>query len=215
MKILQKLIVLLVSALNTFQSANIECPNECNLDDKSLNPASRETTDACAHKLNEKCKRFAKTCAYQIQNCFPKLTDSIRMLKDWPKTQVFIYKAENNNPIDGWNFEFFRDPDCLGTLLSKKIVLTSASCIFGRDVSRPRHIVRSDIAVVYANNALNDRVVSWKWKYVKSVKYHPEFIEKADLSDTNVAILIFDKRITNWPTGIAKLREHRPQEVPG
>ena len=98
MKILQKLIVLLVSALNTFQSANIECPNECNLDDKSLNPASRETTDACAHKLNEKCKRFAKTCAYQIQNCFPKLTDSIRMLKDWPKTQVFIY----NDPGKLW-----------------------------------------------------------------------------------------------------------------
>ena len=46
----------------------------------------------------------------------------INMLNDWPKTQVFIYYNEAN-------LKYSILPDCLGTLLSPQIVLTTATCL--------------------------------------------------------------------------------------
>ena len=115
-----KVLLVIVLAINSFHSANIEC-QKCKLDDKALNSV---TTDSCPHNFNEYCQIFAKTCANQIQKCFPKLTKSINMFKDWPRSQVFIYYGT-------FKFKSYENPECLGTLLSPKIVLTSASCVLG------------------------------------------------------------------------------------
>ena len=115
-----QVLLVIVLAINSFHSANIEC-QKCKLDDKALNSV---TTDSCPHNFNEYCQIFAKTCANQIQKCFPKLTKSINMFKDWPRSQVFIYYGT-------FKLKSYENSECLGTLLSPKIVLTSASCIHG------------------------------------------------------------------------------------
>ena len=201
--IFQKLV--LVSAINTFQLANIECTKGCN-------QACIETTDSCAHNLNEYCQRFAKTCANQIQKCVPKLTKSINMLKDWPRSQVFIYYGT-------FKLKSYENPECLGTLLSPKIVLTSASCIlgclqiFGLSVDQ-NYCPIINIRVVHAKKALIDQASNWIWIKISDFKLRPKFnTDKTDIY-SNVALLRLDQKVAT-KNGIAKLRVHRPQDVPG
>ena len=201
--IFQKLV--LVSAINTFQLANIKCTKGCN-------PACIETTDSCAHNLNEYCQRFAKTCTNQIQKCFPKLTKSINMLKDWPRSQVFIYYGT-------FKLKSYENPECLGTLLSPKIVLTSASCIlgcrqiFGLSVDE-NYCPIINIRVVHAKKALIDQASNWIWIKISDFKLRPNFnTDETDIY-SNVALLRLDQKVAT-KNGIAKLRVHRPQDVPG
>ena len=127
-----QVLLLIVLAINSFHSANIEC-QMCKLDDKALNSV---TTDSCPHNFNEYCQIFAKTCANQIQKCFPKLTKSINMFKDWPRSQVFIY-------YDYWRF--LEDKlDCLGTILTRRYILTAATCVLNSDVSLKDAVVYHD-----------------------------------------------------------------------
>ena len=179
--------------------------------DKALNSASIVTTDSCAHNLNEYCQRFAKTCANQIQKCFPKLTKSINMLKDWPRSQVFIYYGT-------FKLKSYENPECLGTLLSPKIVLTSASCILGAlqifGLSVDEHygpII--NIRVVHAKKALIDETSNWIWMKINDFTLHSKFNTETDIY-SSVAILRLDQKVAT-KNGIAKLRVHRPQDVPG
>ena len=202
-----QVLLVLVLAINSFHSANIECPKKCKLDDKALNSAS----DSCTHNLNEYCQRFAKTCANQIQKCVPKLTKSINMLKDWPRSQVFIYYGT-------FKLKSYENPECLGTLLSPKIVLTSASCILGYlqifGIPVNEHCCPTiNIRVVHAKKALMDETSNWIWMKIKDFKLKPIFNTEADIN-SNIALLRLDQNVAT-KNGIVKLRVHRPQDVPG
>ena len=203
-----QVLLVLGLAINYFHSANIECPKKCKLDDKALNSAS----DSCTHNLNEYCQRFAKTCANQIQKCVPKLTKSINMFKDWPRSQVFIYYGT-------FKLKSYENPECLGTLLSPKIVLTSASCIlgclqiFGLSVDE-NYCPIINIRVVHAKKALIDQASNWIWIKISDFKLRPKFnTDETDIY-SNVALLRLDQKVAT-KNGISKLRVHRPQDVPG
>ena len=202
------LLLVLVMSINSFHSANIEC-QMCKLDDKALNSV---TTDSCPHNFNEYCQIFAKTCANQIQMCFPKFTKSINMFKDWPRSQVFIYYGT-------FKLKSYENPECLGTLLSPKIVLTSASCvlgclqIFGLSVDE-NYCPIINIRVVHAKKALIDETRNWKWIKIKDFKLRPKFnTDRTDIY-SNLALLRLDQKVAT-KSGITKLRVHRPQDVPG
>ena len=205
-----QMLLVIVLAINSFHSANIEC-QKCNLDDKALNSASIVTTDSCPHNFNEYCQIFAKTCANQIQKCFPKLTKSINMFKDWPRSQVFIYYGT-------FKLKSYENPECLGTLLSPKLVLTSASCIlgclqiFGLSVDE-NYCPIINIRVAHAKKALIDDTRNWIWIKINDFKLRPKFNTEPDIY-SNVALLRLDQKVAT-KNGITKLSVHRPQDVPG
>ena len=157
-------------------------------------------SSSCTHNLNEYCK------------IFPKLTKSINMFKDWPRSQVFIYYGT-------FKLKSYENPECLGTLLSPKIVLTSASCIlgclqiFGLSVDQ-NYCPIINIRVVHAKKALIDQASNWIWIKISDFKLRPKFnTDKTDIY-SNVALLRLDQKVAT-KNGIAKLRVHRPQDVPG
>ena len=205
------MLLVIVLAINSFHSANIEC-QKCKLDDKALNSASIITTDFCARNMNEYCQIFAKTCAIQIQKCFPKLTKSMNMFKDWPRSQVFIYYGT-------FKLKSYENPEWVGTLLSPKIVLTTTYCIngclqiFGLSVDE-NYCPIINIRVVHAKKALIDETSNWIWIKINDFKLRPKFnTDKTDIY-SNLALLRLDQKVAT-KNGIAKLRVHRPQDVPG
>ena len=77
-------------------------------------------------------KSFSGNCFKELFSpwgfCTPDEEKGIIIANDWTKTQVAIYNAMNTHKIKERSKLPY--PDCLGTLVSPNIVLTTAKCVF-------------------------------------------------------------------------------------
>ena len=118
--------------------------------------------------------------------------------ENWHKTQVFIFynKEHSNEPI----------ADCLGTILSPRFILTTASCI-GLSVGTSPSLQHAVVTKIYTGQK-ND-IVKYK---IEKFTIHPDFSPEKQFPD--LAILKLTKQMADYNFS-SNVAEFYPQDSPG
>ena len=118
--------------------------------------------------------------------------------ENWHKTQVFIFynKEHSNEQI----------ADCLGTILSPRFILTTASCI-GLSVGTSPSLQHAVVSRIYTGQK-ND-IVKYK---IEKFTIHPDFSPEKQFPD--LAILKLTKQMADYNFS-SNVAEFYPQDSPG